>query len=92
MRVLLLSAVILLGATGASQAAQQLGDVRMHPVIGGKCPAGMAYDRRANACIAQAPNGCCAPNPPRAVCANGSPVRWQGHPNDLKSGAAICPR
>jgi hypothetical protein len=77
----------------AAQMAQQLGDVRMHPVLNG-CPAGMVRNVALNACVAAAPNGCCAPNPARAACINAVPgqARWSGRPNDLHSQAVICPR
>jgi hypothetical protein len=79
--------------TTAAHAAQQLGDFRTHKVLNG-CPAGMAMNAALNACVAIAPNGCCAPNPQRAVCANASPgqSRWSGNSNDLRSQAVICPR
>jgi hypothetical protein len=81
-----------LAATGA-QAAQQLGDMRVQP-LNGVCPAGMVLNRVLNACGANAPNGCCAPNPQRAVCVNALPGqgRQAARTNDLVSGAVVCPR
>jgi hypothetical protein len=86
-----LFAGFLLSTIGAS-AAQQLGDFRTPNRNG--CPVGMVRDQRLNACVAQAANGCCAPNPQRAVCVNAAPgqARWQGNPNYLRNGAVICPR
>ncbi|MGA9796885.1 MAG: hypothetical protein WBQ17_15275 [Rhizomicrobium sp.] len=87
----------LLAASGAqavqAQSAQQIGDTRMGPVLNG-CPAGMVMNKALAACVAVAPNGCCAPNPPRAVCAHPAPggARWSGNPNDLRSQAVVCPR
>lgn len=75
-------------------AAQQLGDVRPRPIFG-KCPAGMELNAALNACVAVAANGCCAPNPPRAVCANApapGQQRWTGRAADVQSQAVICPR
>jgi hypothetical protein len=76
-----------------AHAAQQLGDLRTHPILHG-CPAGMVVNPALHACVAAAPNGCCAPNPPRAACINAVPgqSRWSGNPNDLRSQTVICPR
>jgi hypothetical protein len=81
-----------LAASGA-QAAQQLGDMRVQP-LNGVCPAGMILNRMLGACVANAPNGCCAPNPQRAVCVNALPGqgRQATRTNDLVSGAVVCPR
>lgn len=87
------AAFISIFAAGGVQAAQQIGDTRMHPVLN-SCPAGMTLNAALNACVASAPNGCCAPNPARAVCAQAAPgqARWSGNPSDLRSQAVICPR
>ena len=92
MRYLFAGVLFVMAALPAS-AAQQLGDVRMNPVLT-NCPAGMILNRATGACIAEAPNGCCAPNPQRAVCLNALPgqPRWSGHPADIHSQAVVCPR
>lgn len=94
MRLLFGIATIAALLAGPSFAAQQLGDIRARPVFS-MCPAGMALNRALNACIAVAPNGCCAPNPQRAVCVNPpapGQARWMGRPADLRSQAIMCPR
>jgi hypothetical protein len=93
MRKVLFASFFAIATATVAQAAQQLGDTRMHPVLNG-CPAGMAPNAALTACIAIAPNGCCAPNPQRATCVNAAPgqSRWIGRPADLRSQAVICPR
>jgi hypothetical protein len=93
MRKRIFAILAALFAATSAMAAQQLGDIRPRPIFG-KCPAGMEMNAATNACVAVAPNGCCAPNPQRAVCANAAPgqQRWAGRPSDVQSQAVICPR
>lgn len=93
MRKIFLAVLFAGFAATAASAAQQLGDVRPRPVLS-MCPAGMELNAALNACVAVAANGCCAPNPQRAVCVNGpaGQQRWAGRPTDLQTQAVICPR
>jgi hypothetical protein len=93
MRNLIAAVLFTVLAASSAQAAQQLGDMRVQP-LNGVCPAGMILNRALGACVANAPNGCCAPNPQRAVCTNSVPgqPRQAARTNDLVSGAVVCPR
>ncbi len=88
----LLSVAVLFA--GSAQAAQQLGDLRTRP-LQTNCPAGMVLNPALAACVAEAPNGCCAPNPRRAGCCNAAAPglqRQSGKVADLQSQAMVCPR